>query len=131
MGRPSFPDIFLAIAEVLSRRATCPRARVGAVIVDRQDRIVGCGYNGAPPSEPHCDEVGCILQTGKDGYEHCMRVKHADRNAIENAPDIARLDGATMYIYSTLAGLPVCDGCQKAIDDAGIGNIVISYGSHI
>lgn len=128
MSRPTFRETFLAIAEVLSRRATCPRARVGAVIVDMQNHIVGCGYNGAPSGEPHCTEVGCDVQEDEDGVEHCLRVDHADANAITYAPDMAPLRGATMYIYSTLPGQVPCPDCQRMIDQVGIVEVVCSYG---
>ncbi|MBU1173343.1 MAG: dCMP deaminase, partial [Proteobacteria bacterium] len=59
--RPSWNDYFLAIAKVVSRRSTCPRAHVGAVIVSHDNRILATGYNGSPLGEPHCDDIGCLI----------------------------------------------------------------------
>ena len=42
--------LFLLIAHSVAERATCQRARVGAVIV-KGDRIVSMGYNGSLPGE--------------------------------------------------------------------------------
>ncbi len=45
--RPNWDEYFLDIAEVVSRRASCFRNHVGAVIVQDKD-IISTGYNGAP-----------------------------------------------------------------------------------
>ena len=55
---PTWEQYFHGIAAAVSLRATCPRARVGAVIVSEEHRILSTGYNGAPPGEDHCLDVG-------------------------------------------------------------------------
>lgn len=52
--RMSFDDFFLQLARTYSTRADCTRRRVGAVIVNADNRAVGLGYNGAEPGEPGC-----------------------------------------------------------------------------
>ena len=67
----------MRVAETVAERSTCSsRAPVGAVLLDKSHRIIGTGYNGAPPGEPHCDEEGHILRDG-----HCIRAVHAEANA--------------------------------------------------
>lgn len=57
-SRPSWDETFIEIAQVLSRRATCSRRKVGAVLV-KDNRIISTGYNGAAPGKTHCTDGGC------------------------------------------------------------------------
>ena len=66
----------MEIARTVATRATCPRARVGAVLT-RSRRILTTGYNGAPRGVAHCTEAGCLMVDG-----HCLRATHAEANAI-------------------------------------------------
>ena len=45
-GRLSWDEYFMGIAEMVARRSTCPRKRVGAVIV-KGHMILSTGYNGS------------------------------------------------------------------------------------
>ena len=91
--RVAWPEYFLGIAQQVATRATCDRAHVGAVIV-RDNRIVACGYNGAPSGYPHCDEVGHLMVGG-----HCLRSIHAEANAIDQARQIGiDLRGCEMFV---------------------------------
>src|SRR5436190_3218925 len=58
-ARPSIDATMLIIAEVLSWRATCLKLKVGCVLVDVHNRIIGCGYNGVPYGMVHCTEIPC------------------------------------------------------------------------
>ena len=61
MDRPDWDSYFMEIAEVVSKRSTCLRRKVGAVLVkDRQ--ILATGYNGTPKGLPHCEVVGCLRE---------------------------------------------------------------------
>ena len=46
-NRPDWDHYFMEIAEVVSKRATCLRRGVGAVIV-KNKQILATGYNGTP-----------------------------------------------------------------------------------
>ena len=63
MIRPDWDTYFLSLAKAVATRSTCPRASVGAVIV-KDKRVLATGYNGAPLGEPHCTEVGCLMENG-------------------------------------------------------------------
>lgn len=72
MTRPTFDQIYLRMAELISRRSTCLRRSVGCVLVDSRQRVIGTGYNGRARGLPHCNEVtnttaGNILPNEK-GY---------------------------------------------------------------
>lgn len=97
------------IAWHFAEQSTCNRAHVGAVIV-QDNRIVSCGYNGSPPGQDHCLDVGCEPEDG------CLRTIHAELNAIVwAARHGTALKGATMY--STHAP---CLTCAQAIAASGI-----------
>lgn len=92
--RPTYNRYFHQIAEIISTRATCPRAQVGAVII-RDNHIIGAGYNGAPAGRPHCLDVGCYPLNS-----HCQRAIHAEQNAIGHAASIGvALAGSILYVY--------------------------------
>lgn len=79
MPRPTWDEYFISLAKFVAERGTCPRLKVGAVLVHTEThRVLSTGYNGAPPEEPHCTEVGCDMVGG-----HCVRTIHAEENAID------------------------------------------------
>ena len=61
MDRPNWDDYFMEIAQVVSKRSTCLRRSVGAVIV-KNKQIVATGYNGTPKNLPHCEVTGCLRE---------------------------------------------------------------------
>lgn len=123
LERPSWDSYFMEIAEVVKKRSTCLRRRVGAVIV-KDNRILSTGYNGAPKGLKHCEEVGCIREKNNipsgERHELC-RGLHAEQNAIIQAAVFGMaIDGAT--IYTTLYP---CVLCTKMIINAGIKRVVL------
>ena len=111
--RPGWSDYFLHIAEAVSRRATCPRASVGAVIVSADHRILATGYNGSPPKFPHCFDEGCEMEDG-----HCQRALHAEVNAIAHAARAGvPIANASLYVYGKAY---CCRECKKVVLAAGI-----------
>lgn len=106
----------MQIARDVATRATCLRRHVGAVVV-RDKRILSTGYNGSPPGQPHCSEVGCLLEDGK-----CIRTLHAEQNAlIQAALHGVSTQGATMYCTCR-----PCHVCARMIVGAGIERLVFS-----
>src|SRR5688572_27353982 len=77
VARPDWTEYFMGIAEAVSKRASCPRASVGAVLIDGDCRILATGYNGSATNEPHCLDAGCLIEDG-----HCQRAIHAEMNAV-------------------------------------------------
>lgn len=115
---------WLLVAEAISFRADCRRRQIGAIIVDKHDRIVSSGRNGSPPGGPSCLEGECprgLLTTDElppdssydSGIGLCVAV-HAEANAIIfGDPD--RMRGGTIYVTAQ-----PCVGCQRLIDGMGM-----------
>jgi dCMP deaminase len=95
MNRPNWDDYFMFIAQAVSVRATCNRAKVGVVVVDQDHMILATGYNGAPPGMPHCP-----VDEDLKPETHCPRSIHAEQNVMGHAARRGtRLEGATWYMW--------------------------------
>ncbi len=119
--RPSWDEYFMDIAELVSRRSTCRRRAVGAVIV-KDKRILSTGYNGAPSGLRHCLEIGCLREQmdvpSGERHELCRGI-HAEQNAIIQAAfHGVSIRDSVMYCTN----LP-CSICCKMIINAGIKTI--------
>ena len=109
--RPSWDELFILMAAIMSSRGSCDRLRTACILV-KNNRIVGAGYNGAVAGVDTCDEAGHLLIEG-----HCKRTQHGERNAIDNA--VADLDGSTAYVIAT-----PCIDCVKSMLQMGVKRIV-------
>ena len=124
--RPSWDDTFLAIAEIVSQRATCSRRKVGAVVV-RGNRIISTGYNGAPSGRPHCIDGGCPrgkfthdeLPKDADYNQYPCVALHAEANAILMY-GLGGSSGATLYVTEK-----PCQQCWNLIQAAEIRRVVV------
>ena len=120
--RPSWDEYFSRIAVEVSKRSTCLRRRVGAILV-LDKRILATGYNGAPRGLRHCLEAGCLREKhgvpSGERHELC-RGLHAEMNVlIQAASHGIRVEGATLYSTS----FP-CSLCAKMIINGGIRRAV-------
>jgi dCMP deaminase len=116
--RPSWDVYFIEMAKLVSSRATCPRRRIGAVLV-RDHRILATGYNGSVRGAPHCDDVGCLL-IQNDNRQSCVRTVHAEMNALLQCA-LTGVSSLGATLYST--DFP-CIVCAKALVQAGIKRII-------
>lgn len=111
------------IADLVSRRSTCLRRRVGAVLV-KDKRMLATGYNGAPSRTRHCDETGCLREKlgipSGQRHELC-RGLHAEQNAFLQAA----LHGTSLKDASLYSTIQPCVICAKMIINAGIKELVI------
>jgi len=116
----------MEIARMVSRRSTCLRRKVGAVLV-KEKRILATGYNGAPSGMKHCEEVGCLRETSSvpSGQRHELcRGLHAEQNAIIQAAFHGiSIRGATLYCTNK-----PCVICTKMLINAGIKEIIYEQG---
>lgn len=107
---------FMAIASLSAMRSKDPNTQVGACIVNKDNIIVGIGYNGMPngcsdDDMPWERESSTVLDTK---YPF---VCHAELNAILNSN--YHLNGCILYVT-----LFPCNECAKAIIQSGIKKVV-------
>ncbi len=124
--RPSWDEYFLEVAELVSKRSTCIRRKVGAVLV-KDKRILATGYNGAPSGLKHCVEVGCLrkkLQIPSGQRHELCRGLHAEQNVLLQA---ALHGTGTRSSILYITNLP-CVICAKMLINAGVAEVVITEG---
>lgn len=120
-ARPSWDELFMNLAILISKRSACKFHEMGSVFVDQNHRIISMGYNGPTEGDYHCFEVGCAKVDGDPESKQLKRCRgaHAEMNGIINAQDPTRLRGATLYT-STFP----CYDCMKSLNNAGIKEVV-------
>jgi len=102
---------FLGLAEHVAGWSKDPSTKVGAVIVDEQNRVVSFGFNGFPRG------------IADDGRLHDRPVKyetivHAEANALLFAR--RSVEGCAVYTWP----LPPCSRCAGLLIQAGIAAVV-------
>lgn len=118
--RPSWDEYFLKLAMLASERATCPRMHCGCVIV-KDNHVLATGYNGSIAGQPHCEDVGCLVEN-----DHCIRTNHAEINALVQAANQGdSINGSTIYITNLS-----CTTCAKAMIAAGVKRVVVFTDFH-
>jgi dCMP deaminase len=102
MNRPSRPLVFLGMAREISKRSTCMRLAVGAIVVVNGHQLVAEGYVGHQPGRKHCTGNDCPGRFG------CTLTTHAEVNALNRVPvEFAEVD---KDIYCTHSPCPQCAG---------------------
>lgn len=126
MCRPSNDEYFMEMAYLVSKRSTCLRRAVGAIIV-KDKRVLSTGYNGSPKGTQHCNVFGCIREQMKipSGTRHELcRGVHAEQNAIVQAAYFGTsVKDSTIYTTTY-----PCSLCAKIIINAGIKEVIFSEG---
>lgn len=111
----TWDEYFMGLAHLSAKRSKDPSTQVGAVIVSREHRVVGIGYNGFPNG---CsDDEFPWDREGDFGCTKYPYVVHAELNAILNSS--RDLTGCSIYV-----SLFPCNECAKAIIQSGISRIV-------
>lgn len=111
----SWDQYFMGIALLSSERSKDPSTRVGACIVNDDNKILSMGYNGAPTGLS--DDIMPWDREGDNLKTKYPYVCHSELNAILNCPTSVK--GARVYVT-----LFPCNECAKAIIQAGIKEVV-------
>lgn len=120
--RLTWDEYFMEIAQVVARRSSCIKRRIGAIIV-RDKQILSTGYNGTPRGITNCNEGGCprcnsFVESGKN-LEDCF-CSHAEENSIVQAAyNGISVKGGTLYTTFS-----PCIYCTRMIINAGIKEVV-------
>ncbi len=99
---------FLALAEHISQWSKDPSTKVGAVIVDEDNRVVSLGYNGLPRGVEDSPER---LENREIKYKAII---HGERNALLFARRSVK--GCRLYAWPFMP----CSVCAGMIINAGI-----------
>lgn len=103
-------EYFISIAKSVANKSKDPTTKVGAIIVDKSNRIVSTGFNGMIVGFPETTEIW------HNREEKLKYVCHAEFNAVL----YAKQDLADCAVYVTLAP---CLDCTKMLAAAGIKTI--------
>lgn len=102
---------FLELAKVVASWSKDPSTKVGAVIVDRQKRVRGIGFNGFARGIKDSEDLL------NDRNEKLNRTIHAEINAVLNA--CKDVEGCTLYVT-----IPPCNMCTNFLIQVGIKRVV-------
>src|SRR5574344_379908 len=120
----NWDETFMTMAKVASMRSKDPSTQVGAVIVDKDNRILSVGYNGAPNGFDDVD-----FPWSKEDDELLTKypyVCHAELNAISNFNgNKMSLRGAKIYVT-----LFPCNECTKLLIQNGIKEVIYESDKH-
>jgi dCMP deaminase len=110
VARPPFEEIYMDFAFSLSRRSTCSRTQVGAVVISSDyQRVLSVGYNGGPRGVFN----DCLSdEPGKCGH------LHAEVNAL------LKMDYNDPVRKVMLVTYNPCFNCAVAIINARIDEVV-------
>lgn len=106
MTRPGEYEVLMETAELWSKRSTCSRLQVGAVLSLR-GRILATGYNGNVSGLDHCQHTD---------EEPCETAVHAEENVLYFA---ARHGIPTYGTDLTVTHAP-CYRCSRGLVNAGV-----------
>lgn len=114
----SWDEYFMGIAKLTAGRSKDPNTQVGACIVSEDNRVLSCGYNGAP--NRFGDDNFPWAREGKPLETKYMYVCHAEANAIDNFRGYKKeFEGARIYV-----DLFPCNECAKRIIQSGIKEVI-------
>lgn len=122
--RPSFPEYFQMMAQLVARRSTCLRRHVGCVATKYQ-RVIATGYNGPVSGRPHCTHETCYRLTHNIPSGHELEkcwATHAEQNVVAQCARYGiSLEGATIYV-----NYAPCITCTKILLAAGVDYCIYS-----
>lgn len=123
-SRPNWDEYFMSLAIIVSRRASCHNVRAGSVFADPDShRLLGTGYNGAPPERASCLVAGCNKAKKNLNYEdslntgECIGI-HGEVNAEGHLSGLTQR-GATLYTT-----ISPCYHCSKTLAAWGVKRVV-------
>lgn len=112
-------EMFKEMVTLISKRSTCLRSKVGALI-EKDGRVISIGYNGPASGFPECLSQTEYHRSSECMGPGCTRSIHAEMNAIAFAAKAGiSVEGATMY-----CSMSPCINCAKLIINSGIKTVI-------
>jgi dCMP deaminase len=117
--RPQWTDYFLGMAKVVSQRSHDIHTKHGCIITDKNNRILGVGYNGFPRGLKDSE----LPISRPEKYPWMV---HSERNALSNC--VVRPDDGIAYVTGQC-----CNDCIIALWQEGIGTVYMidDHGTHL
>jgi len=109
----NWDEFFMSMAEQVSTKSKDPSTKVGAVITDKDHRVVSIGFNGFARG------VGDFSSFYDNREIKLQRIIHAEMNAILFA-ERSRLEGSTLYTFPFMP----CHLCANIIIQVGIKKVI-------
>ena len=107
-------DYICKVCDVIRRKSSCIKRKVGAIFINKDFEILATGFNESPKGFPHCDG-------GETCGDPCKRTIHAEQNAIaQSAKRGVALEGAVLYCTY----LP-CINCARLLVNIGIKKVYV------
>jgi dCMP deaminase len=117
--RPSVDEYFMEMCELVAKRGTCCRRKVGCVLVNENKHVMATGYNGRPAGFCHCSEgepcAAAALPSGMN-LDGCEAI-HAEQNAMLQCHDVREIHTAyvTLFPCITCTKLLLNTGCKRIV----------------
>lgn len=118
---------WLVHAHTISHMSPCPRGKVGAFIIDKNNNPISAGFNGPPrlAEGNRCGGVVCSREGIESGTHIEIGCHHAETNAVANAAKAGiALDGSSLVITTK-----PCLACARLIHHVGIKAVVVDASS--
>jgi dCMP deaminase len=117
--RPQWTDYFLGMAKVVSQRSHDIHTKHGCIITDKNNRILGVGYNGFPRGLKDSE----LPISRPEKYPWMV---HSERNALSNC--VVRPDNGIAYVTGQC-----CNDCIIALWQEGIQTVYMidDHGTHL
>ncbi|MCR4911496.1 MAG: dCMP deaminase family protein [Bacilli bacterium] len=112
----NWDEYFMGMAVLSALRSKDPSTKVGAVIVNDENKVVSIGYNGMPRNIADDD---LTWNKGEGLDSKYLYVCHAELNAILNARNGSSLANCRVYVT-----LFPCNECTKALIQVGVKEVI-------
>jgi dCMP deaminase len=109
-------NVFLDMAFAIAKRSKDPSTQCGAVLVDCNNVILSCGFNGPPPN---IDDTLVPWNERPDKYNFII---HAEENALWFATQLHgdKVERSTLYVTHV-----PCSNCVLRLIRSKVGKVII------
>lgn len=116
-NRATWEETYFEIAEVVAKRSPDPNTQVGAVLVDKDNRLLSIGYNAFPRGISQ-NKFNWARDNKDQLNNKYVYVCHAELAAILNLAHPKEASGGSCFVT-----MHPCSECMKALIQIGIYQI--------